>query len=140
MSGRFFLDTNVFIYSFDLAAQQKSHRAAQLIGEGIQSGKGTISYQVVQEFLNAALRRFAKPMTSMEAEQYFTSILRPLVNVHSSPGLFAEALLVFTRYKFSWYDSLIIAAAVESACEVLYTEDLRHGQKIGSLIIVNPFL
>jgi len=102
--------------------------------------KGVISFQVAQEFFNVALRRFAHPMAPAEAEQYFTLTLRPLLAVHSSSALYLEALRLRPRYALSWYDSLIVAAAQQAQCEALVTEDLQHGQRLGSVRVENPFL
>lgn len=140
MNGRFFLDTNIFVYSFDQNARGKARRAAQLVREGVATGKGVVSYQVAQEFFNVALRRFQQPMTVVEAEQYLTSVFRPMLSVHSSPALFAEALLLNHKHLIAWYDSLIVAAALESRCSVLFSEDLNHGQQFGALAVQNPFL
>jgi len=60
MSGKFFLDTNIFVYSFDANLPKKAAQATKLIRKGIETRGGIVSYQVVQEFLNVALRRFAK--------------------------------------------------------------------------------
>lgn len=139
MSGRFFVDTNIFVYTFDDAAPQKAKKAAQLIRHAVDTGEGIISYQVVQEFFSVALRRFAHPMSAAEAEQYLITVLRPLLSVHSSPALYFEALRITEKWRISWYDSLIVAAALEGECETLYTEDLQHGRKIDGLSIVNPF-
>jgi predicted nucleic acid-binding protein len=139
MSGKFFLDTNIFVYSFDLSAPEKNRRAWQLIREAVHTHKGIVSYQVVQEFLNVALRRFAKPMTTAEAEQFVTTTFRPLLTIHSSFGLFGEALRIAGRFKLSWFDALIVASAVEGQCDVLYSEDLQNGQRFESLRVVNPF-
>jgi predicted nucleic acid-binding protein len=140
MNGRFFLDTNVFVYSFDRSAPAKARRALQLIREAVEARKGIVSYQVVQEFFNVALRRFAKPMTLADAEQYLATVFRPLMAVHSSQALYGEALLLSDRFSLSWYDSLIVAAAIEGQCSVLYSEDLQSGQRFGDLEIRNPFL
>lgn len=140
MNARFFLDTNVFVYSFDLHATEKAKRAEQLIRNGLTSGKGLISYQVVQEFFNVALKRFRPPMKIAEAEQYLGAVFRPLLAVHSSPALYGEALRISETRKISWYDSLIVSAAIQSGCGRLYSEDLQHGQKFGKLEVVNPFL
>ena len=67
MNGRFFLDTNIFVYSFDAKNTAKAHKARQLIREGVATSKGIVSYQVVQEFFNVALKRFEKPLTAAEA-------------------------------------------------------------------------
>jgi predicted nucleic acid-binding protein len=140
MNGRFFLDTNVFVYSFDTSAPAKARRASQLIREAVETRKGIVSFQVVQEFFNVALRRFAKPMTFADAEHFLSTVFRPLMAVHSSQALYAEALRLSDRYHPSWYDSLIIASAIEGQCSVLYSEDLQSGQRFGNLQIANPFL
>jgi predicted nucleic acid-binding protein len=139
MNARFFLDTNIFIYSLGGTPTGKAQRAAQLVQEGVGSRNGIISYQVAQEFFNVAFRRFAPPMTLAEAEQYLASVFRPMLAVQSSQALLAEALRLYERYRLSWYDSLIIAAALEAQCGVLYSEDMRHGQTFGDLRIDNPF-
>lgn len=139
MSGRFFLDTNVFVYTFDDRNRDKEKKAAHLVRRAVDSGEGIVSYQVVQEFFNVALRRFSHPMTSVEAEQYLITVFRPLLAVHSSPGLYLEALRIVSRHKLAWYDSLIVAAALEAHCGTLYSEDLQDGREIEGLRIRNPF-
>jgi predicted nucleic acid-binding protein len=140
MSNKFFLDTNIFIYSFDGGAKAKSKRASQLIRIAIESQKGSISYQVVQEFFNVALTRFQLPLKTEEAEQYFATVFRPLLKIHSSPALYLEALELRSRYRLSWYDSVIVASALQARCDLIFTEDLQHGQQIGTLKVENPFL
>jgi len=140
MSGRFFLDTNLFVYTFDAKAPAKAKKSSQLIRRAADSGEGIISYQVVQEFFSVAFRRFQHPMSIAEAEQYLTTVLRPLLAVHSSPTIYFEALRIVEKHRLSWYDSLIVAAALEGRCEKLYTEDLQHGRNIEDLRIENPFV
>jgi predicted nucleic acid-binding protein len=139
MSGKFFLDTNIFVYSFDPNLPKKAAQAAKLIRKGIETRSGIVSYQVVQEFFNVALRRFAKPMSSADAEQYLATTFRPLLAVHSSPALYGEALRILGRFRLAWYDSLIVASAIEGQCDVLYSEDFQDGQKMGGVTISNPF-
>jgi predicted nucleic acid-binding protein len=140
MSGRFFLDTNIFVYSFDAASPRKARRASELIESGIATGKGIVSYQVVQEFFNVALRKFSHPMSATDAEQYLGTVFRPLLSVHSSTAMFLEGLQLTEQHRLAWYDSLIVAAATQTECELLYSEDLQHGQRFGELQIRNPFL
>src|SRR5882724_625685 len=73
MNGRFFLDTNIFVYSFDASSPKKAAQARKLIRSAIETRGGIVSYQVVQEFFNVALRRFSKPMSGVDAEQYFST-------------------------------------------------------------------
>ena len=140
MSGRYFLDTNILVYCFDETAPEKRKRANRLVREGLERRVGVISYQVVQEFINLALRRFEPRMGVDDVRQYAAVVLRPMLAVGSSMALYQRALEIVERYRFSWYDSLIVASALESRCEVLYSEDLQHKQRIESLEIVNPFL
>ena len=139
MSGRLFLDTNIFVYSFDPSSPKKAAQARRLIRSAIETRGGIVSYQVVQEFFNVALRRFAKPMSGMDAEQYLATTFRPLLSVHSSQALYAEALRIAARFRLPWYDSLIVASAMEGQCDVLYSEDFQDGQQIASVTISNPF-
>jgi predicted nucleic acid-binding protein len=140
MSGRFFLDTNIFVYRFDDNSPAKQQLAEQLIRRALTSHKGVVSYQVVQEFMNVALRRLTPPMRASEAEEYLTTVFHPLLAIHSSAALYRHALNVHDETKFPWYDSLIVSAAMQAECTTLFSEDLRHGRRIGSLTITNPFL
>lgn len=127
MSAKFFLDTNILVYCFERAAIPKGEIARKLLRSAIETGNGAINYQVAQEFLNLALRKFPVPLTPAEAARFLEMVLRPLCQVHSSTGLLSSALGLATRYQLSWYDSLIVAAALEAECSILYTEDLQHG-------------
>jgi predicted nucleic acid-binding protein len=140
MNDRIFLDTNVFVYALSKGVPSKQAIATRLVEEAIESGKGCISFQVVQEFFNVAFRRFTPPMTPAEAEQYLSVTFRPLLAVHSSHSLYGEALQLFGKNSVSWYDALMLAAAIEGQCGVLYSEDFQHGQKFLGLRVVNPFL
>jgi predicted nucleic acid-binding protein len=139
MSARFFLDTNVFVYSFERTEPAKASRAAELIRDGLETRKGIISYQVVQEFFDIAINRFVSPMSAFAAEEYLGTVFRPLLAVHSSPALFISALQLHHRHHLSWYDSLIVGAALEANCEILYSEDLQDGRRFDALKITNPF-
>jgi predicted nucleic acid-binding protein len=138
MSARYFLDTNILVYTFDRTAPRKRKRATELVAAALQ-GRGAISFQVVQEFLNVALRKFAQPMAISEAQAYLDAVLVPLCRIHSGPELYRDALAAKLRWRFSFYDSLIVAAAIGSGCDVLYSEDLQHGQQLGTLQVVDPF-
>ena len=102
-------------------------------------GKGCISYQVIQEFLNIALRKFNPAMTVEQAQQYLQTTLLYLCKYYPDEGLYQRALGIQNRWRFSWYDSLIITAALELDCNILYSEDLQHKQEIETLLVINPF-
>jgi predicted nucleic acid-binding protein len=139
-AARHFLDTNIFVYTFDLEAPDKARRADGLVSEALATGAGIISYQVAQEFVALARKPFQTPMNFEQIERYWHTTLRPLLAVHSSPGLFIRALDLARRDQLSWYDSLIVAAAIQGGCQVLYSEDMQHGRRFGDLVIQNPFL
>jgi predicted nucleic acid-binding protein len=113
--------------------------ARDLIRAATTTRSGVVSFQVVQEFFNISLRRFVPAMSLAEAEQYLATVFRPLLAVQSSVAIYGEALRIYGRYSLSWYDSLIVAAAVESQCTILYSEDMQHGFSVGPLEICNPF-
>ncbi len=140
MSAKAFLDTNIFVYDVDAAAPRaKRNVARDLIRDALKKRQSAISYQVIQEFLNVATGKFSTSIAIPDAQQYVNAVFQPLLAVYSSVQLFHEALDVGARYKLSWYDSLIVAAAAEAKCGVLYSEDLGHGMKINGVRIENPF-
>ena len=133
MPGKIFIDTNVVVYSLGQAST-KVHLAAPLF-----VGLPTISTQVLSETANVASKRLG--LTVSEIRKLITSLeamcrveIISLVTIH-------KALDIRERYSFSWYDSLIVATALESGCDTLYSEDMQNGQEIeGRLRIVNPFV
>jgi len=140
MNDRYFIDTNIFVYAFDSGNAEKQEIANELIKNALKSNAGCISYQVIQEFINVSTRKFVVPLSIQDCEKYMNSVLSPLCDVFVSIELYSQALDVMDRWKFSFYDSLIVAAALQSDCSILYSEDLQHGQKIEHLTVKNPFL
>ena len=79
-------------------------------------------------------------MDTRDATRYLHIVLAPLLQVMPSTALYEQALALNARYRYSFYDSLIIAAALEAGCQRLLSEDMQHGQQIEQLRIVNPFI
>lgn len=94
----------------------------------------------MQEFFNWALVKSPSKLTAEEAQQYLATTFRPLSIVAPSFTLVSDAIRIQERYRLSWYDSLIVSAAQQGGCDILYSEDLQHGQKFGATIVQNPFL
>lgn len=140
MSAEVFLDTNIFIYQLERLDTFKASKAQELIYRGIADGNATISFQVVQECLNIILRKSEVPLEESQAIRYLDTVLYPLWSVMPNHDLYISSLHIKQRYKFSFFDSLIIASALEAGCNILYTEDLQHAQQIQNLYIMNPFL
>jgi len=139
LEGLFFLDTNIFVYSFDHTSVRKQQTAHRIIQTALRTQRGIISTQIVQEFLNVALRKFARPITVSEAREYLRSVLVPLCQHYPSIALYDRALLLREETGFSFYDSLVVAAALESGCSTLLSEDLQDGRNVQGLALVNPF-
>jgi len=144
MSNRIFLDTNIFVYAVDgrsahPADREKRTIADDLIRQALEDQNAWISYQVIQEFFNVALRKFAVPMPVEYARRYLATVFRSFGVVQSSFGLFSEATEICSRYRLSWYDSVNLAAAAEAGCAAIYTEDLADGAQVGGVRVVDPF-
>lgn len=139
MSDKYFIDTNIFVYSFDAKSPTKRAMAQKLIAEALEKGTGAVSYQVVQEFLNAATRKFAMPLKAKDAIKYLDVVLDPLCEIFSNTELYHQALEIADEWRFSFYDALIVAAALQAECAVLYSEDMQDGQKIRGVTVRNPF-
>jgi predicted nucleic acid-binding protein len=140
MSGRSFLDTNIFVYAVDRHEPNKRQIALDLIRKLTIGGDGVISYQVVHEFFNVVLRKTSHRMSSDEATLFLEDVLRPLRIIPSSFTLISDAIHIQDRYRLSWYDSLIVSAAQQAGCSTLYSEDLQHGQQFGAVTVRNPFV
>jgi predicted nucleic acid-binding protein len=140
MNDNVFFDSNSLIYRFSPLEPRKQHLATTLLREAVRRRNGVISYQVVQEVLNVGLKGAKALITVLEAALLIESFSIDFQIVPWSMLLVEQALNIKERFRFQWYDCLIVAAALESKCDVLYTEDLQHGQRIEGLTVVNPFL
>ena len=132
MSDKPFFDTNVILYAFR-QSDTRSQVAETLLARG-----GTISVQVLNEFVAVARRKLQKNWREIRRALDILRVFCPepvplTIELHERALRFAE------RYGYSIYDSLIIAAAVRSGASTLYSEDLRDGQKIDGVTIRNPF-
>lgn len=139
MNDKFFIDTNVFIYSFDKSNLNKQRRAKEIISNALYQYNGCISYQVIQEFINVATQKFDIPLTKQDCQRYISTVLEPLCEIFSSIDLINDALEIKEGWLYSFYDSLIISAALKANCRILYSEDLHHEHRIKELVIRNPF-
>lgn len=136
MTAPVFVDTNVFVYCFDSANAAKLQAARQWRAELWRSRLGRISYQVLQEFYWTGTQKW--PLLRKEIQGEIRDLLdwHPLViNSHILEGSWE----IQTKYKISFWDSLIVAAAKAASCRYLLTEDLQEGQEMDGVVVVNPF-
>ena len=133
-----FIDSNVLVYLFEETDLEKYRLARVLVNHLVDDKSGCISFQVVQETLNVITGKLGA--SRQRTLRFMHETLVPLWQIDPTPELYRRALDVQARYGFSFYDSLIIAAALEAGCTRLYSEDMQHGQRIEGLTIENPFV
>jgi predicted nucleic acid-binding protein len=136
--ARVFVDTNVLVYAHDRSAGKKHETARDVVLDLWESGMGVLSMQVLQEFFTAVTRKIAKPMASAAARQIIEDLLKWSVVVNDGDSILA-AIDILDRYKLSFWDSMIVQAAVRGGADVLLSEDLSDGQTIHGVRISNPF-
>ena len=139
MSPRVFLDTNVLVYLFDRDAPEKQARAQEILKTDGASGRALLSTQVLQEFYVSVTRKLAEPLDPEVAYRAVEDLAAlPLVSIDTP--LILTAIKRHRREQVSFWDALIIEAALTGGASLLYTEDLQHGRVIEGLRIENPFL
>ena len=133
-----FVDSNVWVYKNSTTEPWKAGRARAWI-EALQNANDTwISYQVVVEFYNVVLRGAVSNEEALTAREDVRDLLTLQVVPYDDDLIF-RAFVIEDRYRFSWWDSLIIAAAKKGGCRYLLTEDMQHRQNIDGLTIIDPF-
>ena len=138
MTGPVFVDTNVLVYRHNAADAAKQARAEDWINCIVELHAGRLSLQVLQEFYATLTRKLRPNLEPQEARDIINLLAswNPLaVDLH----LIRDAWALQDRYSLSWWDALIVAAAQASACRVLLTEDLQHGQMFGTVRVIDPF-
>ena len=137
MAARSFLDTNILIYSVDRADPAKQNTALDLIARHAKDRTGVISTQVLQEFYSAATRKLG--IEPLQARQHLRDF-RFFDIVQVTPAIIEEGIDCSILHQLSFWDGLILAAAVTAKSTELLSEDLSHGQKLQGITIWNPFL
>ncbi len=139
MSVEFFFDTNVLIYAFQPAQDPRHAEARRLWALAIRAGKGGISFQVIQEFIHVAVKKFRPALKPEQLREIVSKSLIPICRVHPNASFYLDALDTHHLSGFSWYDSLILQAAVDAGCRTLYSEDLQDGYHYRGVTVKNPF-
>ena len=133
MSAKPFLDTNVIVYAFT-KDDPRSKRADALLRAG-----GINSVQVLNELVGVSRRKLGLDWTAVERQRgVLFELLEPPIPL--TLALHQMGVTLMQRYGFSIYDSLVIAAALQAQCPLLYSEDMQHGQVIEGMTIHNPFV
>jgi len=133
-----FVDANVLVYAFDSSAGRKRETARALLERLWETRAGCVSIQVLQEFFVAVTRKVAAPLTADEAATRVRDLAAWRVFTPGPDDVIA-AIGVHTRARIGFWDAMIVVAAAESGCTVIWTEDLNDGQELEGVRVRNPF-
>ncbi|GDX58468.1 twitching motility protein PilT [Comamonadaceae bacterium] len=140
MPDKVFVDTNIWLYALlevvDTPADRRHQQAISLLA---QLTRPVINSQVIRETCGNLIKKAKMPEASIQG--LLLAWYRDSEVVTSNAAQYLLASELRTNNAFSYWDSMIVAAALDAGCTNMFSEDLQHGQKIlGQLTIVNPFL
>jgi predicted nucleic acid-binding protein len=136
---RVFIDTNLWAYRLDQREPAKSRRISSWLAEITQHHEVVISTQVLIELRSVAARKLRPPLSDRQIRVLLEALCGFEV-VHTDSTLVLDAHQLAINEQLSWFDALIVEAAIRSRCDVLFSEDLSHGRRIDSLKLCNPLL
>lgn len=134
-----FFDSNVLVYTVDQGEPEKREVARALFEEHLREGSGLVSPQVLREFYFATTRKLSTPL-SEEAARRAAEDLRAYCPMQESKEMVLSAIHRNQRLSISFWDALIVEAAIVGGADYIFTEDLQHGQVIEGVRVHNPFL
>lgn len=137
--NKFFLDTNILVYAYDVSSGSKHEIARNIVTDLWNTRSGALSVQVLQEFFVNVTKKIPNPLDVKTAGDIIRDFL--LWEIIDNDGeLMMAAIDVQIKHRYSFWDSLIIAAALKIEATVLLTEDLKNGQMIENVVVKNPFI
>ena len=136
---RQFVDANVLVYAFDSSAGRKQHIAQALLATLWERNTGCLSVQVLQEFFVTVTKKVARPLPVDDAVARIRELTAWRVFAPTAEDVLA-AIALHGQAKIGFWDAMIVLAASESGCDVLWTEDLNDGQLLRGVRIRNPFV
>jgi len=131
MIEKCFLDTNILVEAFSVDIYKIN------VAKSLLDQCPTISTQVINEFINVCLKKLK--INRQDTYSIVNELLNHCVVVPVDSKTIRQAMIISQRYNYSHWDCLIVAAALQSNCDILYSEDMQNGQIIGNLKIINPF-
>ena len=139
MSDKFFVDTNILVYTQDLSAGAKCLRAQELTRELWELRKGVISTQVLQELYMALRRKLKVRMSAAQAGEVLRDYFEWEVVINNRESI-VRAIEIEDRYRVSFWDGLMLQAAEKAGARIVYSEDLTHRGTYAGIVVVNPFI
>jgi len=137
MSARSFLDTNILVYTDDADSPEKQSRALEIVEQCRSERTGVVSTQILQEYFATVTKKLRVPTEDAKRKAELFGRFN-LIRIGLDDIL--AAIDLHRLHQFSFWDALVVRAALRSGCSVLFSEDLQAGRKIEGLEIVNPFL
>jgi predicted nucleic acid-binding protein len=137
MNDKIFIDTNILVYAHDTSNRLKRKRAQEILFKGIQEENIVISTQVICELFVTLTKKLGMTVANARKE---VSLLNYTLIIEITYPMILESIDLHRSQKISFWDALIIVAGNTSECNILYSEDLNHGQRVNGLKIINPFL
>lgn len=137
MSARCFVDTNILVYAHDRSAGHKHQKAMALVENLWNSRLGVLSTQVLQELCISLRKKAGHPLTVEEIRGLIQDYSSWEIVVNTAESVL-QALNIETRFKLSFWDSLILQLAISAGTTILYSEDMNDGQFYDSIRVVNP--
>jgi predicted nucleic acid-binding protein len=138
MNAKVFIDTNLLVYAYDQTEELKQSAARNILRELWDQDSGSVSMQVLQEFYNTVTRKIAIPLPRNKARLIVNYYARWCVA--TTPEEIKRAFQIEDEARISFWDALIFAAAVRSGATRILSEDLKDGQVIAGIRVVNPFV
>ena len=139
MNGNYFVDTNILVYFFDSSDMKKQTKSSEWLRCLWRKKTGRISIQVIEELYVTLTRKLDPGLSKKKAESYISTLFawnpQPL-----DISVITNAWRIEKRYKFSFWDSMILSAAQKSMCDFILSEDLQDGQIVDEIRVINPFV
>ncbi|MHB1660756.1 MAG: PIN domain-containing protein [bacterium] len=135
---KIFVDTNVLVYAFDISAGIKHEKAKEIVENCWRLENGIISSQVMEEFYVCLTKKIPVPIDSNIVKQIIKDFLK-WKTVVIGGDIILEAIDIHERYKYSFWDSMIIASALKGGANIIFSEDFSNKQAINGTVIKNPF-
>jgi predicted nucleic acid-binding protein len=139
MSAKHFVDTNILVYAHDASTGVKHEYARTLVEELWRTRSGVVSTQVLQELCVNVRRRAGRPLDLKATRDLISDYLSWQVVVNTGTAIL-EAIDLEERYGLSFWDALVVQAALSAGAETLYSEDLSDGQVFDTVRVVNPLV
>jgi predicted nucleic acid-binding protein len=138
-SQKIFIDTNILVYAHDLSTGEKHRIAKELISTIWNNQNGHISIQVLQEFYVTITEKVKNPIDKVTVSSIIEDLGKWTVHSPDADDIIT-AVTIQTKYKLSFWDSMIICSAIKTKCDIIISEDFTHNQKYEGILLLDPFI